>query len=118
MPHEKSANPYRLAMGARIAAARAVVGFTPKELAHELDITVQSLQQWECGRTSPSLEKLALLARALRITVDHLLGSNQARPLPALKHGTLRCGKCGATFSVSLAPVSERKTRGRRAAHV
>lgn len=47
---------------------------TQEEVAHGLHITLRSYQNYEQGRTSPPLHKLAALAIVFNVSTDWLLG--------------------------------------------
>lgn len=46
------------ALGARLRAARVRAGFTQEEVAGNLEVSTQSVRNWEAGRTEPSAERL------------------------------------------------------------
>jgi antitoxin CcdA len=64
-------------IGARIKAARAKRGFTQRELADRLNITVGAVGQWEIGRSGPKTEHLVALSDALGVSVDWLSGGRE-----------------------------------------
>ena len=82
MPSQKITQE-RAALGRRIAQARERMKLTQTEAADRLDITVQSLQQWEKGLTSPRPERLKQIAAVFHCTVDDLFGG---QALPQLLH--------------------------------
>ena len=49
----------------RIRAARKDLGWTQRQVAHKVGITVRSVSGWERGKAIPHLDTLAVLARAL-----------------------------------------------------
>lgn len=64
--------------GQDIAALRAFVGFTQKQFATALGISIRTLQGWEQGRRRPERPSLALLriaARHPRIIRENLVSS-------------------------------------------
>lgn len=59
--------------GRRIRAFRKLKGFTQKELAEELGISVSILGEVERGMRSPSPELMLRISRVLNIKMDELL---------------------------------------------
>lgn len=59
---------------ARLQEIRKERGFTRQEIADNLNITVRAYQFYEEGKREPKLEKLAVLASHLKVSVDYLLG--------------------------------------------
>ncbi|WP_454915011.1 helix-turn-helix domain-containing protein [Xanthobacter sediminis] len=53
------------AIGSRIRQARIALGLTQQALADKLSITVQSVSQWETGRTRPNYDRIWLLEEVL-----------------------------------------------------
>ena len=49
-------------------------GMSQSALAKKLDVDQTAVSQWEKGDTKPRADKLLLLADALNVTVDELLG--------------------------------------------
>lgn len=49
-------------------------GFSRKELADSIGISVSALGQYEQGRREPDLQKLVTIAKTLHVSVDDLLG--------------------------------------------
>ena len=45
-------------LGSRLRAARMQSGFTQAEVAHNLEVSTQSVRNWEAGRTEPSEERV------------------------------------------------------------
>ena len=55
-------------------ACREKKGYTQKEVAFALKISVQAISYWETGERMPSYEKLFQLADLYKTTTDELLG--------------------------------------------
>ena len=53
-------------MGPRIKLARSSAGFTMESLAELLELSKQSIKEWEAGRRQPSVDNLKVLAEKLR----------------------------------------------------
>jgi len=64
---------FRRKLGSRIKQLRKNHGWTQKELANMIGVRFQLLNKYESGETSPSIERLPGLAKALETTVDYLL---------------------------------------------
>lgn len=63
-------------IGYRISKARRYANMNQKELAKKARITEGSLSRYENGRREPKVAALKLLAEALDVPVEYLLGSN------------------------------------------
>ena len=59
----------------RIKAIREAKGWNQKRLAEESGILQKQISTYESGNTSPSLEKLILIANTLGVSTDYLLGA-------------------------------------------
>lgn len=55
----------------RITQRREQLSLTQTDLAHELDVTPQAVQQWEKGVTSPRGKRLQKLAEILKVEVTY-----------------------------------------------
>ena len=53
-------------------------GLTQEELAKRIDISPQSVSKWECGDGYPDIELLPAIANHLKISVDALIGNDDA----------------------------------------
>ena len=60
-------------LGDNIRAHRRALGMSQEELAPRCYVSRPSISNWECGKTQPSAEDLALLAAAFDLTADELL---------------------------------------------
>ena len=63
-------------IGKRIQALRKERGLTQKQLADAVGVTPQAVSKWETDESCPDITALPLLASALGVSVDTLLGSN------------------------------------------
>jgi len=63
-----------LSIGERIVSARDRAGFNQSELARRLNISPQSIQQWEKGKTTPKSGRLKNLSLALGVSQAWLIG--------------------------------------------
>ena len=50
-------------------------GYTQREIAKELSISQGTYNNWENGRTQPSIEQLISLASLFSVSVDYLIGN-------------------------------------------
>ncbi len=70
---------YQIArLGANIRQFRKARGFTQASLAEKLFVTPQNISKWENGQSTPDVENLCLLAQALGVSVERLLGGEHA----------------------------------------
>src|SRR5205807_485434 len=66
--------------GVRLRELREKAGLSQSGLAEGAGVPIDSIQNWEQGRTRPRIEALGKLARALGVTVDELLQEQDERP--------------------------------------
>lgn len=66
--------------GKNIKEARKKAGLTQKKLADVSGVAKITIQQYEAGKRQPRLEQLGMLAEAMHINIDELLG---IKPLPS-----------------------------------
>ena len=64
-------------IGARIRVLREKQGLTQQELADRLQVTRQTVSNYEIGRSQPDLEMLEQLANVLNVDIALLLGNGQ-----------------------------------------
>lgn len=50
---------------------------TQKEVAHELNVSPDSIYNWERGRSEPSIDDLINLADFFNVTIDYLVGRRE-----------------------------------------
>ena len=60
-------------LGENILRLRKQHGFSQEELANIVEVTRQTISNWELGETTPNPEQLILLSKALHISIDELL---------------------------------------------
>lgn len=51
-------------------------GFSQEYMAEQINVSRQTISNWELGETSPNSEQLLLLSKTLETSVDNLLGSD------------------------------------------
>ena len=58
--------------GENLARLRKLRGLSQQEVAEELDVTRQSISQWEAGRTFPSMQKQIALSQLYGVPLEEL----------------------------------------------
>lgn len=66
----------------RLKTLRDDRGFTQRQLAEVLNITVSSVSHYENGSRQPGIEVLIRMADVLNVSVDYLVGSADTNILP------------------------------------
>jgi len=79
-----------MSFGVRLRELREKCGLSQSGLAERVGISIDSIQNWEQGRTRPRIEALAKLARALGVTVDEVLQESGGRTESAEKRSRKR----------------------------
>lgn len=70
-------------IGSRIARARKDIGISQETLAERLNVTRQTISNWEGGRSMPDIEMLKSLSAALEVPVEKLIyGEGEAEERP------------------------------------
>lgn len=67
-------------MGARIAQLRKEQNLTQQQLADELELSQQIIASYEIGRRRIPVSTLPRLARTLGVSIETLIGEEQATP--------------------------------------
>ena len=73
-------------------------GWSQEELGSRVGVTRQTVSKWEMGQSTPELEKLVELSRLFDMSIDRLVGLEEAKerstPWEEMKHasGTRPCG--------------------------
>lgn len=62
-------------LGKNIYTLRKEKGFSQEKLAERVNVTRQTISNWELGETSPNPEQLMLLSGALDKSIDELVGN-------------------------------------------
>ena len=55
---------------------RKAKGFSQEYIAEQINVSRQTISNWELGETSPNPEQLLLLSKTLETSVDNLLGND------------------------------------------
>lgn len=58
----------------RFKESREKAGFTQKEAAISLDVSVQAVSYWETGSRMPSVDKILQMCDLYNVSADYLLG--------------------------------------------
>lgn len=51
-------------------------GLSQEQLAAELDVSRQAISKWECGDSTPDLDKLRTICTYFGVTTDYLIWEN------------------------------------------
>ena len=65
-----------MTLGERILELRKKNGLSQEQLGEKVNVTRQTISNWELGSTSPNPEQLKLLSNVLNISIDELLDNN------------------------------------------
>ena len=68
----------------RFRECREASGLTQKYVALTLGVKGPSVSNWESGKTTPTTDNVAALAKLYNVSVDYLLGRDEGQPQPAL----------------------------------
>ena len=60
-------------LGEKILELRKKQGLSQEQLGEKINVTRQTISNWELGETSPNPEQLKLISKVLNISVDQLL---------------------------------------------
>lgn len=90
-------------LGEKIRQLREERGLSQEELAEQLDISRQTVSNWENDRATPDAYKLGQLCKALQVSADELLG------IGAPAEGERAAEKGGETPSREAQPVFKRR---------
>lgn len=63
-------------LGKNIYEYRKKMGLSQEKLAEKIDVTRQTISNWELGETSPNPDQLKLLSKELNVSIDELLDNN------------------------------------------
>lgn len=68
-------------LGSRISELRRATGWSQVQLAEKLNITKQTVSNWENENIQPSVEMLMRLARLFHVSTDYLLGVEELQTI-------------------------------------
>ena len=63
-------------LGNNILKLRKQLGFSQEELSEKVNVTRQTISNWELNETQPNPEQLKLLSKALNVSIDDLIGND------------------------------------------
>lgn len=63
-------------LGDNIQKLRKDLKLSQEQLAEKIDVTRQTISNWELGEPSPNPEQLKLLSKALNVSIDELLNND------------------------------------------
>ena len=65
-----------MSLGDKILELRKKNGLSQEELGEEINVTRQTISNWELGETQPNPEQLKLLSKVLKVSIDELLDND------------------------------------------
>lgn len=63
-------------LGENILKLRKKNGLSQEQLGEKINVTRQTISNWELGETAPNPEQLKLLSQSLNISIDELLDND------------------------------------------
>lgn len=60
-------------LGKKILEYRKKKGLSQEQLGEKIEVTRQTISNWELGQTQPNPEQLKLLSKELNVSIDELL---------------------------------------------
>ena len=63
-------------LGENILKLRKKNGLSQEQLGEKINVTRQTISNWELGETAPNPEQLKLLSKSLNISIDELLDND------------------------------------------
>lgn len=85
-------------IGKKIFEFRKKKGLSQEKLAEKVDVTRQTISNWELGETQPNPEQLKLLSKELNVSIDELLDNDIKDVLIEKTNNTEKIAK--STFNV------------------
>ena len=79
-----------MAVGVNIRKRRVALGLSQQELADKLQVTRQTISNWELGQGAPSLDKAMELAKLYRVSLDDLVENQVEIVVKEKKQGSSR----------------------------
>ena len=62
-----------MTLGEKLQLLRRSRGLSQEQLAAELDVSRQAISKWECGDSTPDLDKLRAICTYFGVTTDYLI---------------------------------------------
>lgn len=93
-----------MALGEKLKMLRASRGLSQEQLAAELDVSRQAISKWECGDSTPDLDKLRAICTYFAVTTDYLIWEHEedTPQIAASKQDVNVCGRNGIFGDVLL----------------
>ena len=66
-----------MTLGEKLQLLRRSRGLSQEQLAAELDVSRQAISKWECGDSTPDLDKLRVICTYFGVTTDYLIWENE-----------------------------------------
>ncbi len=66
-----------MTLGEKLQMLRRSRGLSQEQLAAELDVSRQAISKWECGDSTPDLDKLRAICTYFGVTTDYLIWENE-----------------------------------------
>ena len=66
----------KMDLGNKILKLRKEKGYSQEDLAEKLNVTRQTISNWELGSTQPNPEQLKGLSKILNVSIDELLDND------------------------------------------
>ena len=63
-------------LGEKIFELRKKCGLSQEQLGEKINVTRQTISNWELGETSPNPEQLKLISKELNVSIDELLNND------------------------------------------
>lgn len=70
-----------MSLGEKLLQLRKQKGLSQEQLGEQIEVTRQTISNWELGETSPNLEQLKRLSRLFQVSIDELLGNEMGEIL-------------------------------------
>ncbi len=70
-----------MSMEERLISLRKGRGMSQLEAAEALGVSRQAVSKWESGAAVPSIDNLRAISRLYEVTIDHLVGNEDASPV-------------------------------------
>ena len=103
----------KIDIGNRIKETREGIGLKKSDIARALNVSHQSVQQWESGQTSPRGERMSRLAAFLGVPIEFLAFGKSEEPLESAyntvdgKSAELLMKNVGKAFRKTLLEISD-----------
>lgn len=88
-------------LGDNIFKLRKKQGLSQEKLGEEVNVTRQTISNWELGETSPNPDQLKLLSKALKVSIDELLENEQYNIIGNGKFNIINIGAMFVGGSIS-----------------